>query len=150
MIIDNIKNNSRYNSCHINIQKALSFIMEKAEDAALEDGKYVVVTDEVIAYVVSKETKNRQDMKMEIHKNFMDIHYILEGSERCCVSELSQNISYDEETDNGFYDIQDTGSILVQKGEFYAVWPMEPHCPLCNPKNKSEKVKKIICKVKVE
>lgn len=150
MIKDNIKNNSRYNNCNTNIQKALSFIVEKAEDTALEDGKYVVAKDEVIAYVVTKETKDRQDMKMEIHKKFMDIHYILEGSERCSVSDLSQKIDYDEETDNGFYDIEDTGSILVEKGEFYAVWPMEPHCPLCNPRNKSEKVKKIICKVKVE
>lgn len=87
---------------------------------------------------------------MEIHKRFMDIHYIIKGAERCGIAELPPQVDYNEETDNGFYDCEDTGSVRIGEGEFYAVWPLEPHCPLCNAGEETETVRKIICKVKVD
>ncbi len=150
MIIDHIDNSSRYISGNKNIAAALEFIKKHASDPKLQDGQYQVIPGEVIVHVLTRETHDRKDAKMEIHKNFMDIHYMIKGSERCGVASLSEKIDYDPESDNGFWDCQDDYSIVIGEGEFYAVWPMEPHCPLCNTTEKIENIRKIICKVKID
>ncbi|ETP71620.1 protein, YhcH/YjgK/YiaL family [Lachnospiraceae bacterium JC7] len=152
MIVDHIKNIERYRGIDENVLKALSYIKEFASDPDKGDGKYEVVPGEIILHVITKETHDRIDAKMEIHKNFMDIHYLINGSERCYVSELPsmELIDYSEETDNGFWDCRDTGSVQIKEGEFYAVWPLEPHCPLCNAGDENKVIRKIIAKVKVK
>lgn len=152
MIVDHIKNRSRYEHCHKNIAAALQFIAEHADDPELKDGSYPVIPDEVIVHVLTKETHGRDEAKMEIHKNFMDIHYIIKGAESCAVAPLApeQDIAYDPNTDNAFWDCKDSYSVVIGEGEFYAVWPMEPHCPLCNTTEAPETIRKIICKVKVD
>lgn len=152
MIVDNIKNCGRYMDGNKNIAAALKFIAGHAQDTKLQDGSYSVIEDEVIAHVLTKETHSRNDVKMEIHKNFMDIHYIIQGTERCGIAPLpaADEIDYDAQTDNGFWSCKDRYSVLVGEGEFYAVWPMEPHCPLCSPDGQSQSIRKIICKVKVD
>ena len=76
---------------------------------------------------------------------------MIEGAERCFVSELPpmDKIDYSEETDNGFWDCRDTGSVKINEGEFYAVWPLEPHCPLCRAGDQNKMIRKIIAKVKM-
>ena len=76
MIVDSIKNIERYENIHPNISTALHFIAEHEEDPELEDGRYELVPDEVIVYVLSKESHYREEAEMEIHKKFMDIHYM--------------------------------------------------------------------------
>ncbi|OON86651.1 hypothetical protein BXO88_06555 [Oribacterium sp. C9] len=151
MIVDHIKNIERYRGIDDNVLKALSYIKEFASDTSRKDGKYELVPGEIILHVITKETHDRSDARMEIHKNFMDIHYIIKGAESCYVSELPsmEEIDYSEETDNGFWDCQDTGRIQIKEGEFYSVWPLEPHCPLCNAGDEKRLIRKIIAKVKV-
>ena len=103
MIIDKLENRGRYADCHKNIAIALDYIAAHANDPALEDGCYPIVPDEVIVHVLSKETKAREDAMMEIHKRFMDIHYMIRGSEACGVAPLGEEIDYNPETDNGFW-----------------------------------------------
>lgn len=152
MIIDNIKNSGRYLNSHKNIAAALQYITEHADDPDLKDGSYPIIPDEVIVHVLTKETHAREEARMEIHKNFMDIHYIIRGAERCGIAPLAEEsgIDYNQDTDNGFWDCKDTYDILIGEGEFYAVWPTEPHCPLCNAGDRAETIRKIICKVKVD
>ena len=152
MVVDSIKNIERYENIHPNISTALHFIAEHEEDPELEDGRYELIPDEVIVYVLSKESHYREEAEMEIHKKFMDIHYMICEAERCGIAPLPKEseIDYSDETDNGFWKCEDTYNVRIGKGEFYAVWPMEPHCPLCNAGEQKETVRKIICKVKVD
>lgn len=151
MIADKISNIYRYTGIHENIIKALEAIKEYAAKPELEDGVYEVVPGEIILHVITKETHKRCDAKMEMHKNFMDIHYMIDGEESCFLSELPSldEIEYDPETDNGFWDSADRGSVSIREKEFYAVWPLEPHCPLCSAGDKEKKIRKIIAKVKL-
>ena len=101
MIADKISNIYRYTGIHENIIKALEAIKEYAAKPELEDGVYEVVPGEIILHVITKETHKRCDAKMEMHKNFMDIHYMIDGEESCFLSELP---SLDEIE----YDVDDT------------------------------------------
>lgn len=150
MIVDHIKNYTRYLGCHKNIAAALQFLTEKADDPALENGTYVLIPDEVIVHVIEKDLHRRADAKMEIHKKFMDIHYIIAGAERCGCASLGDAVDYDPKIDNGFWDCEDAYDVKIGPGEFDAVWPMEPHCPLCAADGEPAAVRKIICKVRVD
>ncbi len=151
MIKDSISKIHRYDGIDSNIIKTLKLIKEYAYKQELQDGVYEVVKNEIIIHVITKETHKRSEAKMEIHKNFMDIHYMLEGREVCYVGDLPDKykVDYSEDTDNGFFDCMDTGKITIGDGEFYAVWPMEPHCPLCEDGESTKTVRKIIAKVRV-
>ena len=149
MFADRLEHIGRYLNCHPNIAHALRFIQAHGQDEALADGKYVLIPNQVIAHVVSVNTRARETAQMEIHEQFMDIHYILRGEENCAFAPLDPSVQVDPKTDNGFWDCADTGSIRVQEGEFYAVWPREPHCPLIST-GKDAPIRKIICKVKID
>lgn len=151
MIVDHIKNRGRYADSHKNIAAALQYIADHADDPELQDGTYPIIPGEVIVHVLTKDTHARGEAKMEIHKNFMDIHYIIKGAERCGIAPLAEesDIDYNPETDNGFWSCEDSYDVMIGEGEFYAVWPMEPHCPLCSAAGRRETIRKIICKVKV-
>lgn len=150
MIIDNIANWERYKNIHPNIAKALQYIHEHKDDLTLENGTYTLSPDQVIVHVLDKQTQTRESAKMEIHQRFMDIHYIISGAERCGVAPLPEHIDYNSEADNGFWECRDTYSVVIGENEFYAVWPMEPHCPLCHADGQAKDIRKIICKVKVD
>lgn len=149
MLVDHIQNRKRYEGCHKNIAAALEFMARKAGETAPETGTYEVIHGEVIVHVMDKTSHPRGEAKMEIHKNFMDIHFVLEGGERVAIAPL-QDAPYDEKTDNAFYDCDDDYLVLLREGEFCAVWPFEPHCPLCDPGKTSRPVRKMVAKVKVD
>ncbi|SCP98272.1 YhcH/YjgK/YiaL family protein [Anaerobium acetethylicum] len=152
MIFDQIKNYARYTKTDENIKAALEFIDLHKDNKEILDGKYEIIPDQVTAYVVSKDTILAEDAEMEIHKKFMDIHYMLKGQESCGLTELSMDVqeaAYDDAGDISLFSAEDTNVVVVSEGEFYAVWPYEPHRPLCNVQGTSRKIRKIICKVKV-
>lgn len=152
MVADRLENAGRYVGLHKNITAALNFIQEHEKDIDLQDGTYEVIPGEVIIHVVTKDTHAREEARMELHKKFMDIHYILQGAERCGIASLPEELTvdYDSETDNGFWDCEDSYDVRIGEGEFCMVWPLEPHCPLCYAEGKKETIRKMIGKIKVD
>lgn len=151
MIIDHIQNAARYFGCNENIRAALQFLAENTDPDALQDGAHEIIPNEVIAHVITASTHSRTSADMEIHKEFMDIHYMIDGAERCGVAPLpTEDIPYDAEKDIGFYPCEDTYDVRIGPNEFYAVWPMEPHRPLCNAEADEAPVRKIVVKVKID
>ena len=153
MIFDNINNIERYKALDKKIYEALKFLRENKNNKSLENGKYEIIPEEVVAYVIEKDTIPEKDIKMEIHKEFMDIHFVLSGIEEIGISEENIDLNiydseYNKENDILFLDIQETQYLKVKEQEFYAVWPYELHKPLAASNFKSNKVKKIICKIK--
>ena len=136
------KNIERYENIHPNISTALILLQNMKKIQNLKMGDMNLFPDEVIVYVLSKESHYREEAEMEIHKKFMDIHYMICEAERCGIAPLPKEseIDYSDETDNGFWKCEDTYNVRIGKGEFYAVWPMEPHCPLCNAGEQKETV----------
>ncbi len=148
MIIDQILHAGRYQHVDVNIAKALAFIYEHKDEQKSVDGIYEIIPNQIVAYIVTKETVLAEDAKMEIHKEHMDIHYLLEGSEICGFTKhFGKDSEYDAQNDIAFSNCIDETSIVVNQGEFYAVWPEEPHRPLVCTEGKPAKIRKIICKV---
>lgn len=149
MVMDSLQHIDRYTAGSASIAAALHAMAEMAQKPDLADGTYTIIPDEVIVHVLTKQTRPVSEAQMEIHAHFMDIHCMLDGAERCGVAPLAENVVVDPQTDNGFYACENAYDVLIGEGEFYMVWPFEPHRPLCNSADTVDTVRKMIAKVRI-
>lgn len=147
MILDNIENYKKYEDLNKNFQKAFEFL--KREDlGTLEVGKYEIHGKNVFAMVQEYETKDLENAKYEAHRKYIDIQYLIEGSENMgyeSLDKLQVSSLYSEENDFMLL----TGEprlILFKEREFFILFPEDAHMPGIFQKEKS-KVKKVVVKV---
>ena len=152
MIYNTLGNSALYECVHPGFKAAFAFIREAATD--IPDGKYVIDGDNVIAHVMTKETKTRDEISPEYHRKYIDVQFILDGEEGCDLSanvERKHTVPYDAEKDIAFLaEDPETAKLRVAKGYLYIVWPHEPHKPLCSIGKAARQVRKIVVKVAVK
>ena len=151
MILDNIRFIERYRGLKKEIFSALEFLKRNEDNPELEDGKYAIAGDEFTALVIRANTVHPEESKMEIHRKFMDIHFLLDGEEFFGYSSDFQSDSgYEPKKDIDFGSGSEEVFYRVQKGDFYIVWPEEAHRPLAQIKGNPAEVRKIICKIRID
>lgn len=94
------------------------------------------------------ETRDFDLTKFENHVKKIDIHYIIEGSERIginSVNNLKSNIPYNEEGDYQLFDGEVKEEIVLEKGDFVILFPGEAH--VTGGKHRDSKIKKIVYKI---
>ena len=104
------------------------------------------------AIVSEYETKSVNENGYEAHKKFIDIQYLLKGTEKNCglpIEKLTEIKPYNEEIDAAFYmsDIS-TQELTLGDGYFAIYWPQDGHMPCLNADG-TETVKKVVIKVEV-
>jgi YhcH/YjgK/YiaL family protein len=152
MILDQLGSALMYGGLGERISIGLALLNEDdVRNAA--PGKYEVDGENLFYIVDEYETKPVQEGRLEIHRKYLDIQYIISGEE--CIGlapleELSEESPYDGKRDLAFYEYEPTMSRLVLKqGMFVIFWPSEPHMPgrsIGEPKS----VKKIVVKIRME
>ncbi len=119
--------------------------------AAIADGKYSVLGDEVIADVQSYTTQPETERRFETHDQHFDIQYVIAGQEffGVCSREGLKLLESHPERDTEFWSSPENFSmILLREGEFIVVAPEDAHksrCAVGSP----ERVRKVVLKVKV-
>ena len=72
----------------------------------LANGKYTIVEDKLIAIISTYLTVSEQEGKWESHKKYVDIQYIIHGSEQIGITNVKNleiNRPYKEDDDCIFY-----------------------------------------------
>ena len=116
-------------------------------------GKHEVQGDDLFYVVGEYETQSIELGRLEIHRKYLDIQYVVSGTE--CIGHaplegLTEETPYNSEKDLVFYQHEPTMSKLILKQGMFAIfWPNEPHMPGWMV-NTSEKVKKIVVKIRME
>ena len=150
MIFDTFKNKELYYCVNENFKKAFDFI-EKAVSQNLAVGKYEIDSDKVYASVQDYETKDYEVAKFEGHRKYIDIQYIISGTECMEVVDISKaipNTEYNETKDVIFFENNDfSKKCVVQDEEFGIFFPHDIHKPGVAFENKKSNVKKIVVKV---
>jgi YhcH/YjgK/YiaL family protein len=149
MILDNMMNCKKYEALNRNFEKAFEFL--KREDlGTLPVGKYEIHGENVFAMVQEYETKDLENAKYEAHRKYIDIQYLIEGTENmgyAAIDKLEVFSPYSEENDFMLL----TGKprlILLNEGEFFILFPEDAHMPGVFYKER-RKVKKVVVKVMV-
>ena len=147
MIKDKLENASIYYDLSDYLKKGFLWL-ESVDLNNLSDGRYEIDGDNVFASIQTYETK--EDAKYESHKKYIDIQYMIDGTERVGVTNLSNCttcIEYDNERDLEFYDINvEEEFVELSKGYFVVLYPHDAHKPSISLDEKSI-VRKVVVKV---
>ncbi len=141
------------NFCNLSnrLKTALEYL-EKADLKNTPDGKYDILKDEIYINIQEYETKEEQNCKWEAHKKYIDIQYMINGSEKIGVGDIhnfESVIPYDAEKDVEFLDTDsETEALTLNENDFVILYPFDVHKPQMKNKFVSQ-VKKAVVKVLV-
>lgn len=147
MVIDTLEHASLYTSLHPLFQKAFEFL-NRTDLNSLPDGKIQLDGDRLFASVQHYTTQPVSDGKMEAHRRYIDIQYVVSGEEVigwAPLEEKNEFTPFDPEKDIGFY-FGETFPETLKAGMFAILYPCDAHLPgrfLVSP----SEVKKIVIKV---
>jgi YhcH/YjgK/YiaL family protein len=132
--------------------KAFSFL--KSNDLSkLEVKRYEIDGDNIYAPVSEYLSKNEEDAKFEAHRKYIDIQYVISGTELMSVAPLSQKKDilspYDAEKDVEFMTVGKSNSSIATQERFFIFFPSDIHRPGLKVDGNSP-IKKIVVKVKVD
>lgn len=148
MVIDKIENFKLYERLSNKIAMAFAYINE-TDFSQIALGKYEIEKDDVFALVQEYDTKDKSEGKLEGHRKYIDVQYIVSGTEFMGVAPLSKQnqISNNDEKDISFYD-GDASFLKLDTGMFTIFFPDDLHMP-CIKFNQISKVRKVVIKVRV-
>ena len=150
MIIDTLKNASKYFSVHPLFAKAFEYI-QKTDLGGIEMGKYEIDGDNLKAIFSSKKgmTAAESVAKFECHNKHIDIQLCIKGVEQMgwkprekCTTE---NGGYNAEKDVQLYSDAPDMYFQLTDGQFAIFFPGDVHAPMIG----DSEIKKLVIKVKI-
>ena len=129
MILDKISNSHIYSPVHTGFEKVFDFIKNN-DLAAIDLGKHLIDGENVFVVVMEYTTQEVAECKSETHKKYIDIQYMIEGSEHIGITTLDQQqptTPYNEEGDYMFYTLENLPLIQLHKGHFAIFFPDDIH-----------------------
>lgn len=147
MVTDTLSNCKKFESLHPLFAKAFEYL-QSVDFNDYDEGKYPIDGNDMYASISEYVTKS--DGQLEGHLEYIDIQYIVKGSEiigYAKKSNQSEVIPYSNERDIAFYE-GDYEPIRVEAGQFVILYPDDLHLP-CLKIDKPSVVKKVVVKVRV-
>jgi YhcH/YjgK/YiaL family protein len=136
---------------HTALHKGIEYI-KNTDFNVLKPGKYEIQGKEIYAQVQEVETKPIAETEPESHLRYIDVHYLVKGSEEIIgISKVNPKnpISIDnlETRDIAFYQSVENESFIKLKGDMFAIFfPQDIHRPCCHLGNE-ELIKKVVIKI---
>lgn len=149
MILDRLENASLYRSISNNLHKGFNFL-HTTDLNALSVGRHEIDGENVFALVSEYDSKAHGECRLEAHRMYTDIQYIISGREAIGYAILDNQevlIPFSDEKDIAFY-IGENNPLLLEAGMFAIFFPQDVHRP-CMQIDGPEKVKKVVVKVKM-
>jgi YhcH/YjgK/YiaL family protein len=149
MILDTLENYQLYSTINERIAKGFAFLRNTDLDA-IASGKHDIEGDTIFALVQEYQTKPLNECKLESHKKYIDIQYVIRGEELMGVTTKNNQkiLEQDEDKDYTFYE-GTTSLVRVSKGMFTIFFPDDLHQPCVQTESAAE-VKKVVIKVLIQ
>ena len=151
MIFDRLTNHSQYKIFGEKIKQGFDFLL-KNDLETMKDGRYSILGDEICANIQTIITKPKEDKKWEVHRKYIDIQYLIKGSEAVgygILEDFETDVPYDIEKDIAFLKTNKSFNYVnLNAGDFVIFYPNDVHSPMlavCN----AEEIKKAIVKIRI-
>lgn len=151
MIYDNINNWTHYAAGNKRIwKKVFSFLINF--DSSMLDGRHPIDGELLFANVANYNTKSLHDSKVEVHREYIDVQFLLSGQEMIFYNPLAglkKDGKFNKEKDFGLYErnMKTAIPLPMSSGNFAIFFPEEGHMPGVNFSEISEPVRKIVVKI---
>ncbi len=143
MILDYLDRIEQYDGCWPQLVEAVKFaetVMDK-EVGRYEQGNYFALVQEM-------ETKLMSEKNYELHREYVDVHIVIEGEEVMGYEDITKLTPIDEY--NETKDIQflsgEGQPVVIRPGMFSVVFPHDGHKPACCAETPA-KLRKIVLKI---
>ena len=152
MVYDKIDNIEIYKGLSEDIYEGLKYLKNATPDLACGVHE---INPRVKAIVSEYETKFVNENGYEAHKKYIDIQFLLKGTEKICclpIEKLQEKKAYSEEKDAAFYEEDGVRpqEMMVGNHYFAVFYPQDGHMPCLSISDSlAVKVKKVVIKVAV-
>ena len=150
MVYDFIENAELYEGLDEGIAQGL-IALEDMDIAGLAPGKYETQAEGVTLSVQAYDSKLPENARLEAHRRYIDIQYIVSGCEKIGILPLNlagKETEANEKNDIWFYEGKGD-EITLREGQFMIIYPGECHAPGIAVDSPAP-VKKVIVKVPVD
>jgi YhcH/YjgK/YiaL family protein len=151
MILDRIDNTRLYIGLHAGFAKAFEIITDKTL-AKKEDGKYAVDGEKIYYTLQRYTTKLLSEGKLEAHRKYIDIQFLLEGQELLGYAPLKGlTIAevYNPQKDIAFFNTpKEITKVKLEPGLFCILFPDDAHLSCLQLAGPTE-VRKVVIKIQI-
>lgn len=148
MILDRLENADAYARLAPGLAEGFAFL-RRPDLADLPPGRYPIDGDRIYATLAHDQGRAKDAAKLEAHRKYIDIQYIIAGDETMGWRPLSQcqapSVDYNAEKDIVFYGDPPTTWTAVPPGSFVVFFPKDAHMPLIG----NGPIRKVVIKVAV-
>lgn len=148
MVFDSICNIQNYK--HDSVLYPILCYLKNLKPGELPKPGTVLKEDSAFCNPVIFTTKPEDECVFEAHKKYIDLHYIVKGTEKIAtadVKSLREKTAFDWGKDIGFYTGEKTGQYLLHHGDFMVCHPSDAHM-VAMMDERPEPVEKIVVKIK--
>lgn len=149
MIVANIKDAKRYYGINPNFEKSFEFLKTLTETSDIGPAEGDGFKANVSVTETSDYTSDGEPKSLEVHREYLDIHYCIEGSEAigyAHIDSLEPVAEYDVQNDYMLLK-GDMNKVILGKGDFCIVFPEDAHSPAMSA-GEYKNVKKAVVKIK--
>lgn len=150
MIYDKLDHIETYKGLSEDLYLGLEFL--KNATSIINNGVHEL-NPRVKAIISEYETRKVNENGFEAHRKFIDIQYVLHGTEKVCcltIDNLQENSPYNEEIDAAFLTSDKAPlEMEIGNGSFAIFFPQDGHMP-CLCVDEPTKVKKVVVKIKID
>ena len=151
-----IKNSLKYTKNYYNLSNKIKLALEYLEKNDLkvfDNGRYDILGDDVYVNVKDYTSKPETQGKWEAHKKYIDIQFMIKGTERIGVGEIDNyqtTEAYDESKDLEFLAVANDNYqfINMNENDFIILYPQDVHMPQI-AMNTPSYVKKAVVKISI-
>lgn len=150
MIYGTINDINRYRFLEDNIQKCFAYIKGHKLDE-YEKGSYPIEDDILFFNIAEYSTKaDKSNAFWEAHRRYIDLHYLLRGSERIDLGFISRLKQGDFSEKDDFLPLEGSASasVILNPGDFLICYPEDGHMTALSPAQPVQ-IKKAIFKIRV-
>lgn len=150
MILDTLENAYRYYGLGEKFIKAFEYLAQ-TDFSTLEKGKYEIDGKNIFAIVNEYETIDPSGEKMESHRKYIDVQYIVSGAELIghdFMQEKQPSKAYSEEDDYMLFAEKPSFFSLLAQDHFAIFFPTDLHMPNLRVDTPGP-VKKVVIKISV-
>ena len=130
---DRLEEAGKYHKLHSAFEKAFAFLSRK-DLAHLPVGRHEIEGDRIFCLISRGPGRSRADAKLEVHRRYIDIQYIIAGTDEmgwksadaCAIPEAEFNA----DKDIGFFNDEPMHWTRISAGSFAVFFPKDAHAPL--------------------
>ncbi len=150
MVLDKLANANRYYSLHPLFEKAFGFLRD-TDLATISSGVHEIEGKKLFAIISEGVGVTEQEYKLEVHQKYIDIQYIISGTDHMAWKDLAQceapNDPYNDERDAAFFPDKTNNWFDVPAGSFTIFYPDDAHAAMVTG---DSLVRKVVLKIAVE